>query len=229
MSLIKSFFKVLAQILAQTLLTIMGWHLPNEHEVHRITKYDRIVLVFSHSSYWDFFIMALYVLAYPNDLHRLRTLISPGPFKYANFLMRYIGGIPATSVHDREQGSVTRIVGELQKCEKPIFLISPKGTLTKHEWRSGYYHIAQQLNCSIRVVGVDYDKKDIVLGRPYSPINISEDNMREHLYHDLGHVVPLHPKNEMMFIRKHNERLRSVVNWRRLLGIMIFLWLWRVL
>src|SRR5205085_1367497 len=126
-------------------------------------EFQRAVLIFSHTSYADFYILLLYLLSYPDKLKDLKVLIKPQPFEYCfgycGKLLRSLGAIPSSDLNEKHTGGTSRIVNELKQSEKSLLLISPKGTIIKREWRSGYYHIAQSLNAKILVVGLDYEKK----------------------------------------------------------------------
>lgn len=150
-------------LLAKGLLLTLGYGLIKKETFVRIAPYDHIVIVFSHTSYIDFYILLIYLLAYRRELHHLRTLVKPQPFRYAGWLLRKLGAIPAAAVDDKNGGSVERIVKELRKELRSILLISPKGSILKRPWRSGYYHIAHELNAKLMVAGFDYEKKQIIL------------------------------------------------------------------
>ncbi len=206
-------FSKLLSIPSSIILWCMGWSQLNLETQKLIQNHSRMVCVFSHTSYYDFFIMLLYYFSNPSQLCHLKTLIKPDYFKTIGYLLRLVGGIPSTHISERNGGSTQRIINELLKTEKSHFLISPKGTIVKGEWRSGYYHIAKALNCPIIALGLDYELKKITICQPILPI-INEECIKKLLYHDLSKIVPLHPEQEMMPIRAHKSI--SVVNKTRL-------------
>jgi hypothetical protein len=207
-------------ILAKIILFSLGWELLDESIFNQITKYDRSVLVFSHTSYSDFYILILYLLAYPHRLHYVRTLVKPQPFAYAGPLLRKLGAIPSTKIEDRNGGAVKRIIEDLKQWDKCIFLISPKGSIVKREWRSGYYHIAKELNATLMVAGLDYEKK-CVLVSPEISHSEGEDKVREVLLEELKKIVPRFPEGEVVKIRDHDETKRGIVNVNRLIKVTI--------
>ncbi len=186
---------------AMLILQLMGWSFLDDQAYQYMNNNARMVCVFSHTSYYDFFLMVLYYFAHPNQLTHLKTLINPYYFNYIGFFLRFVGGIPAIKVDN--------IVEELLKTPKSHFLISPKGTILKGEWRSGYYHIARKLNCPILALGLDYELKKIIICRPVLSI-YDEHHIQDLLYKDLSKIVPLHPEQENMIIRNHKQP--SVIN-----------------
>jgi 1-acyl-sn-glycerol-3-phosphate acyltransferase len=210
----------------RVILFMLGWYSINPIVLRRLMRYDRSVLVFSHTSYTDFYILLVYLLAYPEELAPVRMLVKPEPFAYMGWLLRRIGALPATPVDSKQGGAVNRIVEELSKSSRWYFLISPKGTIVRRQWRSGYYHIAQYFNVPIMVAGLDYELKEIVVSNCIYP-TISECEARKLLEHELSDIVPLYPEDEVVEVRQHNSARRTVVNWHRLLmigliGIMVW-------
>jgi hypothetical protein len=195
----------------------MGWDkLEYDGEMN---KHRHIVCVFSHSSYYDFFIMVLYKFAYPDKLRNLKTLIIPDLFYYFGPLLRYVGGIPATNTNYKNGGATDRIVGILK--EQPCkFLISPKGTILRGEWRTGYYHIAQALQAPIIAVGLDYERKGIYIGNLIDSKQ-EEPIIKKLLYDDLSNIVPLHEEQENMPIREHDKANVSVITYNRIFTLSI--------
>lgn len=208
--------------LARVVLFVMGWEFVHPSMFDHADRYKRIVLIFSHTSYTDFYMLALYLLAYPGRLNHVRTLIKPQPFRYAGFILRYLGAIPATSVNDKNGGAVDRIIVELKQQPRWLFLISPKGSILKREWRSGYYYIAKKFRAKLMVVGLDYEMKRIVLSKEVSS-ELDETTVRQSLQEELKKIVPLYPEEEIVPIRSHDPTKRSIIHVSRVITILGFL------
>lgn len=203
-----------SKVFAKGVLFIMGWQPLSESFIKQLFKHDRIIAVFSHTSYSDFYILILYLLAYPEYLYRIKTLVKPQPFAYAGRLLRSLGAIPATKVEDSNGGAVKRISEELNNYEKFTFLICPKGTILKRDWRSGYYHIAELTNSFLMVVGLDYEKKSVAFSEEISHY-IEEPIVKDFLQDELKKIVPLFPECEVVDIREHDHSKRGIVDMRR--------------
>lgn len=217
--------KVGLMVWARLTLFLMGWHLLDEEMYSALERHERSMVIFSHSSFWDFFIFTLYALSYPIREHKLRTLVTPKPFQYMGNFLRGLGAIESTRVEDSQGGATNRIVAELEQCPKFVFFISPKGTLRNTPWRSGYYHVAKELQLPIFVAGLDYETHRPVLQFNPPIVKESEPDLRLTLQSQLSQIVPLYPEGEVVPIRDHTYR--SVVDWTpylvlpRLVSILI--------
>ena len=137
------------RFIGRFILLLLGWQQCDPKDVQSIKETDRAIAVFSHSSYWDFFFMLVYMMAYPELGENLYVLIQPHVFKYFGFFLRRIGGISSSPLEQKQAGTTERIINVLKEKEKFLFLISPKGSIKLRPWRSGYYHIAKELNCFV--------------------------------------------------------------------------------
>jgi 1-acyl-sn-glycerol-3-phosphate acyltransferase len=159
----------------------------------------------------------------------VKMLVQPRPFKYFGWFLRRIGGIQSTRLEDRGGGAVARIAKELNVFDKFLFLISPKGTISKGEWRSGYYHIARELKIPLMIGAIDYEKKSGYVSQHISS-TFDEPDVRAYLLDQLSNVVPLYPESEIVKVRPHNPNKCSVVDRRHLLkcciayGLMYLVW-----
>lgn len=211
---------------ARAAMFLMGWHPLDPVVAAQLRASPRRILVFSHTSYWDFYIFTLYLLGYHHVIPSVRTLVKPQPFAYAGALLRWIGAIPATHPDDRNGGGVDRVVGELRSQPVNVFMISPKGTILRHEWRSGYYHIAQKLGAPISVIGLDYELHCVRMSEEMAPTE-SEEAVRAFCYAALSKIVPIHPEQENMEIRDFNHHKHGIVgSWWPAIATVAAIALW---
>jgi 1-acyl-sn-glycerol-3-phosphate acyltransferase len=148
--------------------------------------------------------MVLYYLSYPNELKNLKTLIKPDYFEYIGWFLYQIGGIPSTNIARKNGGNLVKIVDILKSSKSSQLLISPKGSIMKSEWKTGYFYIAKSLHAPLIAIGVDYDDKKINIGSLID-YQLDENEIKHKLYKDLSNIVPLYPEREMMKIRKYNH------------------------
>jgi len=211
MLLFKLIYIYIFKLISSIFLFLIGWSSVNKQYLDILNKHDQCVIVFSHTSYWDFYLLILYLLKYPETLSYIRTLVKPQPFEYAGWLLRKLGAIPSTKLEDKKGGAVERIINELTKNNKFAFLISPKGTIIKSEWRTGYYVIATKTKAKLLVAGLDYEKKCVIVSDSIS-YESSEEDVRLFLQNKLSNIVPLYPESEVTQIRTHNIDKRSVLD-----------------
>src|SRR5205085_11386910 len=114
--------------ISEWILFLMGWKAEVSKElIEKLNSEDKIILIFPHSSYFDFFIMLLYSFIYQEYLpHEVCTLMQPGVFKYFGSILSRLGCIPAGSIHEKGK-TFDKIKDTLNMKNKFLFLISPKG------------------------------------------------------------------------------------------------------
>lgn len=205
----------MTSLASRGLLKLLGWQSFNHN--NKLSEHKYIVCVFSHTSYYDFFIMLLYKYGYYDYFYNLTVVIRPDYFQYPLLgkFLKYIGGIEGSQTTCKNGGKVNYIVDKIKENESSKFLICPKGTIVRGEWRTGYYHIAKTLNAPLCVVGLDYERKNVYIGDAI-PNTAGETTIKQQLYNELGQIVPLHPEQENMPIRDHNSYDVSVTSTPRL-------------
>jgi 1-acyl-sn-glycerol-3-phosphate acyltransferase len=211
------FVKMISKITSKSLLFFLGWKPLDPKIMAIMNESPYLVCVFSHTSYYDFFFMILYYCSYYESLKNLRTLIKPNYFQTIGWFLYKIGGIPSTNIANKNGGNTGKIVENLKSEPKGQLLISPKGTILKGEWRTGYYHIAKELDAKLIAIGVDYETKQIKVGQLIDN-DLDELEIKHKLYKDLSTIVPLYPEREMMKIKIQNKNDISVIHTERIIG-----------
>lgn len=184
---------------AKFLLYIVGWKPLPEYMKHILRKHDRLVMVYPHTSYWDTAWMLVYRLAYPDVLSDLVFLIRPD-FLYIPLFgsfLKAMGGVGASSIKTKNGGRTRDIINTLNSRKRFHLAISPKGTIKKKDWRSGYYHIAKGTNALINVVGYDYRKGTVTM---YAPQNenttlLERKELEPSLQHTMRQLIQRNPDN----------------------------------
>ena len=194
---------------ARMLILALGWGLPYQYEIDdfRISpnvKTAGVVLLFSHTSHWDLFYLVLYRLAYP--IFTFYVVMKPQPFERWGWFLRRVGCLQATKREEGGGGFVEKAVQFLEKESNWYLLISPEGTLKRNPWRSGYFFLAQKLNCSIRVIGFDYEVKRLVRSPLIDPPGVTPLELYEaKLKRYMSDIVPRNVDQSFVRIRKFNE------------------------
>ena len=147
---------------ARAIMRAAGWRIIGE-----APDEPKMLLVGApHTSNWDYIFTMLTVFSLGVDLHFVaKQSLFDNPL---GGVMRFSGGVPI----DRQasEGFVDQMVAEFNKRETFVLAIMPEGTRGKvHQWRSGFYHIAQGAGVPIVLVIFDYSNKIMHLGPTYWP------------------------------------------------------------
>ena len=151
---------------------LLGW----KAEVH-VPDYDKyIICAAPHTTNWDLFIGKLFYGAIGREtgfMMKKDWFFWPlGP------IFRWMGGIAV------DRGKRTSLVDQVIKIAKESktfhLAITPEGTRKANpNWKKGFYHIAMGAGIPILLVGIDYSKKTITIGKEIRPSGDIDKDMRE--------------------------------------------------
>lgn len=145
------------QRLSRLLLRLAGWRLVGQAPAR--DKY--MVLVYPHTSNWDFFlgILAAWGLGVPPAFLAKHTLFK-GPM---GFLFRAIGGIPVR--RGSKENVVLQIAQLVEQRERVGLALAPEGTRSKTDrWKSGFYYIAMEAKLPVALGFIDASSRTVGLG-----------------------------------------------------------------
>lgn len=217
------YFKIIIMMLTwlgYSLLWLFGWKPLTLDNITSLRKYHRCVIIFSHTTYWDFFIFLMYALTETSLWHHTRTVMSAYYYYKVKWFFKPLGVIPATPRNEHGKGFIKQTVDDLQKINTFYLLISPEGTVSKAPWKSGYYALAKELQCPIRVAGADYEKKCIWLGDPHLEIESkTRDQIEPELQKEMFSIAPLYPETSYTSVRPHDSTKLSLIDWMHLLNV----------
>jgi len=179
--------------IASGILWCIGWNSLPRNLVEDFSNSKRVVL-FSHSSYWDFVLFLLYWATVPSIMRDMYVVMKPQPFKYLGWLLQPTF-IPATSITDRGLGFVDSTTRRFRGKTTFQLMISPKGTIVDAPWRSGWYYLARNLDAEVQVIGLDYRLKTVVFQPPRSLSD--KDQLEAELKEDMTHITPLYTHQEL--------------------------------
>ena len=161
--------------------------------------HNRLVLVYPHTSYWDGMIMLLYLMAYPKTMRDITFLIRPDLLKIpvVGHFLRYKGALHSTPLEIKNGGYIEHLVRYLNSRDRYQFLISPKGTVRKSPWRSGWYYITKQTNSKIACLGFDYIRRQLMVSEIYNMDELPQkDELEKTLKMFMKTTNPCNPQNE---------------------------------
>lgn len=143
---------------AQWLLDRFGW----TYRTAPLPGPKGIVVVYPHTSNWDFVIGLLYKwrVALPFSYMAKDSLFSGVTGATLGRLLRRWGGVPVK--RDEQRGTVEQIAEQFEKATWMWLAITPEGTRGRTEYlRSGFYRMAQRANVPIALGYIDYAKKEV--------------------------------------------------------------------
>ena len=143
---------VLAQILQALSILVLG--LFGWRAVGKVPKDIRkyVIIAAPHTSYWDFPMFLLVVLALRLNLNVfIKHTLFIGPI---GWFLSYCGGVP---IDRRAAGArVRQTVQEYENNDDMVLLITPEGTRSAQaDWKTGFYHIASEAKVPVAVAFVD--------------------------------------------------------------------------
>lgn len=150
---------------------LMGWKIIGEMDPN-IKK--SVMIVVPHTSWHDFYIGLLgrgIVNLEMNYVAKKELFVFPfGAY------FRWMGGAPL----DRSGGkNIVDSIASIFKSRSVFRLaIAPEGTRKKvTEWKTGFYYIAIKAEVPIIPVAFDYNKKQIILNKPFYPTGNLETDL----------------------------------------------------
>lgn len=93
--------------------------------------------------------------------------------------IKWLGAVPVD--RSKEKGNlVEQVVDMYEKADTLGLAIAPEGTRSLNkEWKSGFYHIAQQANIPIYCSYIDYYRREIGIENPIMPSGDYEKDLAE--------------------------------------------------
>lgn len=191
--------------LFRLIIYVIGWHGVNLNYVnHLTTKYPHAILVFQHTSNWDFGLLLLYALAYPNVFNNVWAAMKPQLFSnpVLSWIFTKLHFIPSTKLEEGGLSFTDRVKDLITSQDSCYFLIAPDGMRNKSEWRSGYYWCAVKSQCPFIVCGFDYNQNYLVINNALTLKENKDNEYYKETKHDIeqlakklaGRITPLHPE-----------------------------------
>jgi 1-acyl-sn-glycerol-3-phosphate acyltransferase len=167
-------------------MRVMRWDIAGE--IPDLPKF--VLVVAPHTSNWDFIVALLADLAIDMDAAWMgKHTIFVGP---VGRWLRGLGGIPV--VRHAAHNVVSQMADEFARRERLILAITPEGTRKRvARWKTGYWHIAHQAGVPILPVGLDFARRQVVIGQPM-PTSDSHEHDEAALKAFFRTITPRHPR-----------------------------------
>lgn len=152
-----------------------------------------VLVVAPHTSNWDFMVgVAARKLLGLNVKYVAKKELFFWPI---GGTLKRLGGYPV----DRSKGAgfVFQIAKLFRTIDDFAVTVTPEGTRGKvGKWKTGFYHMARQAGVPIMIVGFDYEKKVVVVSKPFETTGDMEADIKA-IQAQLKGIVPRHPENGM--------------------------------
>lgn len=150
------------RLISIVLLRLVGWKAAG-----RPLEKQRFVLIGApHTSNWDFVLMLMVVLKLRLRIYWMgKNSLFMFPF---GGLMRWLGGIAID--RSRHNGVVDQVVKMYGDNAELVVLVPPEGTRKEvKEWKTGFYHIANNAGVPVLMGYLDASRKEAGLADFFYP------------------------------------------------------------
>jgi len=176
--------------LARTLFGWLGWKIHFEGLPGR----QGVLIVYPHTSNWDFFILILakWAVGLPVKFWGKDSLFK---LPLIGRWMRWVGGVPVER-HAKQGavGAMTRNLNEAKKADTFFWLaLAPEGTRKwLPGWRSGFYQVAVRAQVPLGICCVNFPQKTVWVNRFLNLSGQPSDDMQR-IAQALTGAVGKHP------------------------------------
>lgn len=164
--------------LARALVRALGWRV----DFAGLPTLQGVILVYPHTSNWDFPIAVLlkWAVGLPVQFWGKDTLFRIPLF---GLWLRWLGGVPVSrSAPQGVVGQMTAMMKQKKADGQYFWLaLSPEGTRRLTDgWRSGFYRLALEADVPVGLAGLDYSRKRLVF-RDFVRLTGDEDRDLEYM------------------------------------------------
>ena len=162
------------QFLGKLVLSVFGWKVKGSIS-EDFSNQKLVVIVAPHTSNWD----GIFGVATVAGLDAKITFIGKHTaFRYGlGAFLRYMGGIPVD--RSKPGGIIQDAIDQIKKIDGSLIAMSPEGTRSKvKEWKTGFLRIAKELNTKIIPASLDFAKKEILLGKAFTPSGNNDEDIK---------------------------------------------------
>lgn len=181
----------------------MGWEpdivLPSDMRSINDIVDKPFIACLSHTTIWEFFLWIFYRNSYDILDEYPPVLLTNGKLvdKYP-WITKKMECFP---IYRDQKDNYSKILEYIKNNKTRIVIVAPSGEATKPKpWKTGYYNIAKELGWDMRVIGFDFVKKQLIVGKAVSyklPLNITQQRLQK----DMAKIVPLYPKNSYVPVK----------------------------
>jgi 1-acyl-sn-glycerol-3-phosphate acyltransferase len=166
----------------------------------------KMIIISSHTSIYDFFIGIIFYYAYLHNNYDTYVLMKKQFEVICTPLLMFFDkrfklisiskkNIEQSDKYQVKKGITKQICNKLKnRDDNYIIFIAPEGTRKcVSKLRSGYWHIAKELDIDIMYLGIDFSTKSIVMEHPRKALLTWEDEENEFIKYAKKYV-PMYPE-----------------------------------
>lgn len=168
-------------MLARVTLSVLGYRIDNSF--CEAFKKQRVI-IFPHTSRCESILGCLALIATGNS----HNVCFPVARQYMETpiignILQYFGGVKVVN----GSGMTNSMIEYMKQNKHKLFVISPEGSLSAKEWKSGFFYIAKGINSPIYVGGIDFVNHVIKVNLD-TEIEISQDDTYENKVEEIKNV-----------------------------------------
>lgn len=185
---------IISKIVGKIVLTFFGWKY--KFDKTGINNDNDSIIIFPHTTIFDFFIIIFYFLTIPNKIPNIYILMKPQVFEYFGFILNRINCIKCPRNEDKSSGFIKELISKFENQHFKI-LISPKGTRDyRDEWRKGFWILAEKLKANISVHALDYKNKELIYIGDFSTRDTTVNEFITDMKYRFSFIPQMYPDKE---------------------------------
>jgi len=96
--------------------------------------------------------------------------------------MEWLGGIPIN--RSKPQDVVANVARYVERERGIVIALAPEGTRKRvDKWKNGFLRMAEAIDCTIFMIGLDFAAKRVVLGETFEPTGDHEADLAAIMAH----------------------------------------------
>lgn len=198
--------------------SLFGWKSLSPKVKRRLKSIPRGIVIFPHTTSWDMITLWTYLSSTGLSKDIVHVMVQE-PTKrrfYADII--FSGHInPIYVPTTKNKGTIDLVVEKLSTKKKFLLFLSPEGSTSYSQWKSGYFVLSQKLKVPIVIFGFDFVRHEMVtplLIQPNWNSFLKHSNENNKLKYSEGTIECFDSYNNRTVISCSFENLQETVELR---------------